>query len=629
MKAGKMYGFIVTLALFMGITLGMMSCSNYEGSEFAKNPKMISAKGTIAGRIIDRCTDAPVKGVKVSIAENGATVTTDNFGEFVFKNVPVNAMDTPGGALFNDSYVIIMDFTAKNQGLADTSALRYNNHEYVTVDVIFTDLNDGDNDGTGGDAGSGLDTPVHQLVANVELVVGKLNTQINGQVVDPNYNPVANAIVYLKKNLNHTGNLALIKQTTSDVNGNYVFYNVEAGVDVTIEAMNSTRTMSGSRPLTLTCNMNSVLRTQVTAERLILGYDDNVSPFVTMITPENTQDVNPTGLTIVYSFSEPIKQTPYTRTDLGKGHNTIVDDITVTYVGMKKAAAPIPFNVAWNSTFTQLTITPAGLVGAARYTVNNFISVGSAKITDNANRAVVNNAGIIGDFETLNFTTTGSTTLPAAPTLKRDTLVYPTNLVNWNGGTVRLTWTVDDISIIRHFELYKQIGNGSFELINAHVRKMDTIVTIGANELVYGDATNPLMAQKVKYQIRSVSTNLVPSGFSSQIEVVDRVSPTIVAAVVDNPAGSTTFDYVYIRFSEPINTASAELPGSIFISDNNSIPPNIRDAIYLGYNTSLPGGNGYKVRITVDNNAINAGETLSATGVRDLNGLGVSNSLNF
>ncbi len=600
------------LSLLLAIGLGMMSCSKFDSDNGYENPDMLKAKGTIAGRIIDMCTNAPVKGVKVSIAENGTTVTTDNFGEFVFKSVPVNALDTPNGMLYNNSYVIIMDFTAYNQTLADTSALRYNNHEYVTVDVVFTDLNDGDNDGTGGDAGSGQDTPADHLVANVELLIGKLNTQISGQVVDNLYNPVAGAVVYLKKNLNYTGTWSLIKQTTTDASGNYVFSNVEAGSSVTIEAMNSSRTMSGDVSIDLTCNQNTGLRTQVAAEQIVLTYDDDVSPFVTVISPVNNEDAGPTGLTVTYTFSEPIKQTPYTRTDLGKGHNTIVDDIVVTFVGMKKAASAVPFTVTWNAAFTQLTLTPSGIVGSARYTVNNFIS---NKLMDNAGNAVVNNAGITGDFETLSFTTAGSAAAPTTPSLSRETLMYPLTNVNWNGGTVKLRWDYD--ANVKYYELYKKIGDGSFEIVGNNIKKIDTVVTVGGTDLVVGDNQSPSGKRTVQYAIRAISNNLVSSEMSNAITVEDKVLPTLTSATIDSNI-SADYDVVYVRFSEPLTRTTAE-SGTYSISpDNNSISANVREIIYLGYDTSFPGGSGYKVRFKVNNRAITTGERLTVTGVEDL-----------
>lgn len=605
--------FVFSAALFL-------SCSETKNTAGFESPDKINAKGTIAGRIIDRCTNMPVRGVKVSIAENSTVVTTDAFGEFVFKNVPVNGLDTPGGSVNTGSYVVIMDFTSYNNSVNDP-LLRYNSHEYVTVDLIFTDLNDGDNSGGGGDGGNGQDTPVDQLVANCELLVGKLNTTITGTVVDMNYVPVSGATVYLKKNLNYTGTWALIAQTTTNSSGAYTFNNVEAGMDVTIEAMDAARTMSDDLDFSLTCNQNQDLRIQVVAEQLRLRYDDNINPFVSVISPINNQDINPTGLAIVYTFTEPIKQTPYTRTDLGKGHNTIVDDIVVTYVGMKKVATAIPFTAAWNETFTQLTITPAGLTQSARYTVNNFISIGAAKITDAANNPVVNNAGVTGDFEVLNFTTSGPTTAPAAPGLTRDTLTYPTNLVNWTGGNVKLRWTIDESAVtVKYFELYKKIGNGSFEFL-ANIRRLDTVVTVNTNELVYGDPVNPRLGQAVKYQIRAISTNLVPGPFSSEITVYDRVRPTLNQAALVNPGGSTTYDYIYIRFSEPLNRESAETTGNYSITNiGGSNPANIRDVVYIGYDNSLPGGNGYKVRITVDDASVVATEVLTVSNVTDVNG---------
>jgi hypothetical protein len=89
-----------------------------------------------------------------------------------------------------------------------------------------------------------------------------------------------------------------------------------------------------------------------------------------------------------------------------------------------------------------------------------------------------------------------------------------------------------------------------------------------------------------------------------------------VAAVIDSNV-SADYDLVYTRFSEPLIRTSAE-SGTFNFSDNNSIGANVREIIYLGYDTSFPGANGYKVRVKINNRAINTGETLSISNITDL-----------
>ena len=157
---------------------------------------------------------------------------------------------------------------------------------------------------------------------------------------------------------------------------------------------------------------------------------DNVNPFVIGLTPANNSDVSPSNLQVVYTFSEPIKQRAYTRTDLPPGSNTITDDIKVMYVGLKKAATAITFLAQWNAGFSQLTITPQGIVGSARYTVDLTAAFNSGNLTDNANLVVVNNPNITGDFEVMQFSTNGSSPVPAAPSLTRRLLagIYPASI---------------------------------------------------------------------------------------------------------------------------------------------------------------------------------------------------------
>jgi hypothetical protein len=452
------------------------------------------------------------------------------------------------------------------------------------------------------------------------------NTTITGQVVDQvNYDPVAGATVYLKNNVP-----AVVAQTTTDVNGNYTFTRVENGASFTISAMNASKTMTGSQTVDLTCNqLSQSLSAQVQAQRIVLSLSDDVAPFVTSISPENNADANPTGLTVVYAFSEPIKQTAYTRTDLPKGNNTIIDDITFTYNGLKKSMGPVSFAATWNGSFDQLTITPATLISSAKYTVSYAAGM-SAKLTDAKGNALANTGtAIVGDFlntESLNFTTAGSTTSPATPVLLRDTLTV--GPVNWNGGNVRLRWTQDESTVkVKHFDIFKKIGNGAFDRIATNVRSIDTTLAIATTDLHTGGLT-PRAAQSVQFYVQAISINLIPGNASNIITVSDGVSPTLSNSVIDG-AGTGQYDYIYVVFNEPVAVAAAENTTNYSFTDNNATVANAREAVYLGQVTGGLGGTGYKVRIKVDNGSVVAGEILTvSSSVTDLFGNGMDTNNN-
>ncbi len=613
---------MVSLAVLM---IGILGCDDVRRNVNSENPDPLSLTGTILGKALDRCTGGPIAGVRVSVAGKSA-VTTNANGEFVFEEVPVNADYTVnGGGTIWDRYTVLFDFTTYNANKPDS--LMYPDYDHAVVDVAFVDLNDGDNGGSGGEeSGSGADTPVEGLVSHVQIEIGKLNSAISGQLVNATtYDPVGNAVVYLKT-VNGIGTLATVATTLADEFGVYAFNRVENGEMFVLEAYGSSQALYGVRELTVPCGQDFVTNPQDTARRILMSDRDNVAPFVTAISPANNEDVDPSaGINFVYDFSEPIKQTAYTNTSLPKGHNTIIDDINVNYNGLKKLLGVLPFTATWNITFDRLTVSIASssLVGAGRYSITYAPGM-AARLTD-AKGNVLNNAAtaIVGDFlntEPINFTTRGSSTPPAAPVLRKDTLLIPATSVNWNGGSVRLKWTLDESQVhVKYTNIFKKIGDGPFDLLATNVRTVDTTLVIGSAELHTGGQT-PRAAQAVHFYVQAISVNLVPGPFSNIISVVDQAKPTLTSALINNPAGSTDYDYIYILFSEPLAVAGAENSANYSISNNNGIPANAREATYLGFDSSFPGGTGFKVRLKVDNASVVAGEVLTVSGVTDLRG---------
>lgn len=616
--------------LVAGLCSYMLSCDSEKKDNELESLSPLSLTGSVVGKVIDRCTGAPIANVKVSIAGVSSSTTNSN-GEFVFRNVPITTDDTQNGyGTFWDNYTVLFDFTAFNKSKADS--LQYPDYDEQDVDVVYTDLNDGDNAGSGGtEAGSGSDTPIQGIVSHVTLYAGKTNSTINGQVVDNNYQPVQGAIVYLKNTIPN-GSQVLVAQTSTNVSGNFTFDAIEDGEDFVVEAYSTDRSMYGTRNVSLECSQDGSIRSQVSTENIVLGFADNVPPRIISISPENSSDAS-TSATIIFKFSEPIKQNAFTNITLPKGHGTIMDSINLNYLGLKKVLGPMQFTLAWNSAFDQLTLTPTSpLTPNARYTVT--FTGGPGKLRDNAGNLMINNTVITGDFyETLSFTTQGNTTAPATPGLVRDTVLNASAAVNWNGGNVRLRWTQDESTVqVRHFDLYKKIGNGAFDRIATNIKRLDTTVTVSSTDLIVGDATEPRAAQTVQYAVLAISTNLVVSTMSAPVIIADRALPTLATAVINNPGGSPNFDYVYIRMSEPVTQVITQ--GATFsITDNNASPANVRQIEYLGFdNNVLPGGTGYKIRITVDNGSVVAGESLSLTGLFDLAGNGIdinANSFTF
>ncbi|MDO9548011.1 MAG: carboxypeptidase regulatory-like domain-containing protein [Candidatus Marinimicrobia bacterium] len=602
--------FIVVLLL---CTIVFLGCSQDDDNPLSAEETELPTyqpKGTITGVIKDVCTSEAIKGAVLSLSYNGTvtTVKSNSAGQFSFGNVPAGQFKVMSGAIMaTGTYTITASLVDYNKSLSDTTK-RYRNYYYSTVTITFTSLVPGDSLGVSG------------LVGSVVFNISQLNTTIVGQVVDEKMQPVASAYVILG-DLSITPGV-ILKQTQTDVDGNYRFTDIDNGISVAIMARSADGKYEGGLPssLSLPCNlMYDSLRSRVTAERIQLHWANDVAPYVIDITPQNNSDVSHSGLEIIYTFSVPIKQTPYTRTDLGRGHGTILDDIVISYLGLKKSTGTINSDVSWNTTMTQLTIHPSNVVGSAKYSID--VRHALPKLEDEAGLNVVNNTNIIGDFEVLNFTTAGQSTIPAAPVLSRRIVAGIYEQLDYDGGIVSLEWNSDPDA--RSYNLYRQIGNGPFELINPDVFSL--IVTNMTGMLVTPAINDPLSALTVKYQVRAVSKDLVEGPSSNTITASDGISPSLINALVTNIAMQRY--QIRLRFSEPLSISAIENVDNYFVQDPDTVVFVKEQAAYIGYNA---GNDCYEVLLTV---SISNGENLPAgfslrigSGVVDLAGNSIDNT---
>ncbi|MDI6809268.1 MAG: choice-of-anchor J domain-containing protein [Candidatus Eisenbacteria bacterium] len=572
--------------------------------------------GSITVKIRDRCTDRPVGGVLASVGANGVvvTATSDGSGSLSFANIPISASGLADSIRRSDvqvvtgRYVFTLSFVDVNQSIPGGSP-RYKDYYFVDTLVTFVGLSD-------------------NLTSSIYFQVSKLNTRIAGEVVDQNMQPVNGAIVMLFDQMMRT----LIADTVT-VNGVYSFRNVESGINVAIRAQSSDGSLEGGLPapgyFTLICNSTSdSLRAQVQAEQIVLSPVDNISPFVTSITPQHNSDVSPTDLQIVYTFSEPVKQTPYTRTDLPPGHGTIIDGIVFIYDGYKAPTAPagpIPRTAQWNSSFTQLTVTPQGIIGSAKYSVDARTAFTAANILDRSGRGLVNNANITGDFEVLRLTTNGSSTVPGAPVLVRRSIPGTFDPLDVGGGTVGLAWGFD--ATARAYNIYRSVGGGSFDTLRTNYTKTQFQET--SPVLYAGTWPDPYAARSVRYKVTGLSRDLVEGTASNIIEVSDSKKPTVVwgSFSIDSTSAAAKANGVYymtLPFSEPLLISSAEdNPSTKYVFTNTSPALTVTKADYLGWNAGL---SAWVVRLTVSprgglkpNGATQPTLTVG-TSVTDLNG---------
>lgn len=567
-------------------------------------------RATVTGKIIDFCTGDAISGAVISVGYDGgvATTSSDASGSFSFGNVPVSRYEILNGQLVaNDVYTVTASLVDYNNGKA--AGQKYRNYYYANSRVTYTNSVDS--------------TGVIGLIGSVNFMISKLNTQIEGSVVDQDMQPVANAIVTLYDQTIIAG--AVIQQVSTNGSGSFSFPNVDNGITVSIKAMSSTGALQGNlaNPLALDCNLGTdSLRAHVVAERIQMGPADDVAPYVISISPINNADVAFSGFQAVYTFSEPIKQTPYTRTDLGIGHGTIMDNITLTYNGLKKAAAEIPFTGQWNASFTQLTVSSSDLVGSARYTLD-FTGVGG-NLQDLAGNALVDNPNITGDFEVLDFTTNGASALPAAPTLARRLIPGLYADLDFNGGTVGLSWGSD--ANARSYNVYRSFDGGSFELIGQtfDLQYDDNILELVTPYNPGGGIHDPLRSAPAQYTVRAVSKDLALGPASNTITVTDAVKPQLLSATQGAAISTNLYPYT-LHFSEPVDKAQAQTIANYNFSNTSAITYTIQRADYLGW-----GGADYVVRLTIaTSNTPIAGAVLTVgNSVVDLTGNAMDSAAN-
>ncbi len=559
------------LVLLVGITLAGCNdtTTNVPGTTTSDGSQPFEPTGTITGKIVDRCTGTPIRGAVISVAHNGTVYNaeSDTSGSFSFDKMPATMYQTTGGhQVVTGEYSLTASLVKYNQARSDSSQ-RYRDYYYSRVNITFTSL-------AGGDS-----IPVNGLVGSTEIQVAQLNTTVSGTVVDQNLQPVAGASVVLMVDT------LMVQKTVSATDGTFTFRHVDNGAGIFIQAISADGSLSGQLgslpyPYPLQCNVLSYrLDPQVPEEQIMLRPRDDVPPVVIGLTPANNTDVPTSGLQIVYTFSEPIQQTPYTAP--GPGSPNITQDIVLLYNGMKAMKTDVPLTLQWNSTFTQLTITPQGLVGSALYTLDARKAL--ANLADPAGNLLVDNPAIIGDLkEALNFSTNGASPAPAAPTVVRRMIPGLFAPLNYSGGKLGLTWNLDPNA--RSYNIYRQVGSGPFELLDSNIQSVQYSTSVPA--LYTGALPNPFGPLTVSYEVTGVSKDLVEGAASAPLTVEDDVAPQWAAIQIDstsNAAKANNVYYMTLSFSEPMATASIESnPATSYVFTNPIKPLTVTKADYLG-----------------------------------------------
>jgi len=372
----------------------------------------------------------------------------------------------------------------------------YPSMAYANVMVYYTSLGESSDLASGATNSTNHDTPVDGFVANITPFIGKLDANVKMQVVNTSLVPQSGATVYLF-NFNGTQPVQpdtstgttgggstgavdsgtpgkLIDTQTTDANGYVTFQKIEAKRSYAVKAIAGAGATQGwweaatsappfavpvaaaASPLTAPADnltdiygLNQAGSASASPDITMVGayYSvplvvrtvDGLAPFVTGVVPANLSDIaipttTPT-LDVVFTFSEPIRSTPYANaltrdTSVNGG---LYADVAINYLGPK--AGNIPHTLAWTDT-THLTISipVASMTPASRYSVSILNACNGSGTLGTAGRLTdANSNNFIAFTNTAtNFTTAGGFNV-AAPVIAKDVISPYT--VNWTPVT--------------------------------------------------------------------------------------------------------------------------------------------------------------------------------------------------
>lgn len=607
---------IILLTVICVVYAMMTGCSKEYNSTDNPNPAELTPTGTIQGYLNDAVTQQPIVGAVIDIGVGKAT--TSETGQFTISNVPATSSSGDGIPVVTGSYNATIDLRKVTSPVTMTSSTatpRYPDFSYDTFNVTYTSLNDTTNDNdlsTSSNSGSGTtnqsnttstnhDTPVTGLVAGKILSVGKLAATITGVVAYDSTKQsvgsgwtvelVSTGSSNSEGSTGGTGALGnVVGSTTTDTSGVFTFSNIESMKAFTIKAWNSSQTYSTTGVgKAVTAPSDSETKTlSVQAETTVLVLStDILAPSIISVSPENNADITPAATGVVFTFSEPIKQTAYAAATSASNSQVsgLYKDVAVNYIGTK--ASNIAHTLSWNSDFTTLTVSIPTLAPSSKYSVD----ITTVTLVDSDDEPVIPPNLVAKGL--LSFTTNGGATA-AAPTV---TLTNSAS-IDFNGVNPVLDW--DPVSGAKSYNVYRAMNqvwgstsnSGAYALIANSDTSNFTDTTIPDSD---GDGYTFIEDQQTKltysYIVKSLSSDYTESDGSSSVPAEDLVKPRLDMAagtfVADLQDGNST---ITVSFNEPVNEVSAEAAGNYVISVASGTAPTVSTAVYTlaaPYNVAL------------------------------------------
>lgn len=561
---------ILFFAMILLIGFALFGCSDDKSTSVTNpNPNTLNPTGKIQGTLVDAMTTEPIVGAVVDIGVGKATTSSD--GQFVITNVPATTDGLNGTVTGSYSVTIDMKNVTSPVNMKDAATTpRYPNYSYNDVEVKYTSLDDAEDDND-----TNHDTPVTNLVANLSLDVGKLAATINGIVAyETNLQPVGSGwtVKLISTGSFNTGTGALknvVATTTTDADSKFSFSNIESLRLFTIEASNSAQTYfattapddvqapADNETLTLTIQQGNALFASLT---------DDVNPTIISVTPENLADITPAATDVVFTFSEPIRQSAYTTTS--PSADGMYYDVDVNWDGMK--TGNIAHSISWNTDFTQLTVNIPTLSPSSIYSVD----LCNANLTDDALHGVTNlcdtGKGVIS------FSTTGAASA-SAPTVA---IVNPTAIDNvFPANIVELDWTA--VTGAKKYNVYQADNQvwgetttaGAFRIVG----QVDTSSYTTTAPLSFVEGTEIKLTYS--FYVKSVNSDNIESAESNTETAEDVVGPILTGAPASYRTDfSNGNDTIILLFTELLDETTAET-GTYTLSNITSAP-SISSAVY-------------------------------------------------
>lgn len=613
---------VVSLALF-GCTDKTTNVAQTSGA-VASQGKMV---GTVQGVLLDATTYQPIVGAVIDIGVAQA-VTTAN-GQFVLRNVPateanIETIANPGEydsvyTNYYESYYVTINLknVTSPVNMAVATSNRYSDYVFETMDVHYETIANVTSTGSGTCCSTFI-TNV-QDVSTVEFYTGKLAATIKGYVAGCYSNDF-----FAGKGAGYTVSIVptsglwntgtgnsdhVIATATTGTDSSFTFSNIESGESFWICAKDAANTMYGcadgiasSVPVAPNfrpgdSNMNAVTAPN-DGETLILNIQnsnavhvcptDRHGPVVTAISVENGSDLTPGNQSVVFTFSEPIKQTTKTvidATTIGAGGQTMYDLINVTFAGVK--AGNVDFTLAWNTTYDQLTVSFPTAASSKYYVkipnidglfadaVGNAAALGVCADDGTAPYpappamyGIVTDAG--ANDCTVWFTTNGGATAANATIVINNAAVQNWNATAVNTGATSNQPDIDwlPVSGAKGYNVYRRLNqvfsdptSTAVASTNSHGWQRLTASPITAT--AYQDAAlpagdyveNSVTKLTFDYYVTTINADGRESTGSNTATAADVIAPELTSSLTNLSQAEERFD---VTFNEPMREGFAE-----------------------------------------------------------------------